>query len=371
MQTPPVPRLVLYGLTVLVAVALLVAATTSATAFGAYNPAWDGTSELREQVVEDPNGTVALESTAYAETTPATTTAFVIAPTTSYTPADTARIEAFVDAGGTLVVADDYGPHGNELLQAVGATARFDGDQLRDEQYYYRAPTLPVATNVSTSPYTEGVDQLTLNGATAVTPGSARVIVATSSIAYLDRNQTGSLTPEDELGRYPVVTAETVGNGTVIAVSDPSVFINAMAGQPDNQAFTAQLQATSTRVVLDYSQTGPQPVLAVARLQVQTTPLAQLGLGLIGVGVTWSVVWSWPATPVIGRRLLSRVIPAAVQSRLPPWLSDLISMADEPRIDRDAIRASLAARYPDSERETRDRVMTAVLSSDTRETDHE
>jgi hypothetical protein len=370
-QTPPVPRLVLYGLSVLVAIAVLVAATTSATAFGAYNPAWDGTSELREEVVEDPNGTVALESTAYAETTPPNTTAFVIAPTTAYTPSGTRRIEAFVNAGGTLVVADDYGPHGNELLQAIGATARFDGDQLRDERYYYRAPTLPVATNVSTSPYTDDVDQLTLNGATAVSPGSARVIVATSAIAYLDRNQTGSLTPEDELGRYPVVTAEPVGNGTVIAVSDPSVFINAMASQPDNQAFTTQLQATNTRVVLDYSQAGPQPVLAVALLRVQTTPLAQLLLGFIGVGVTWSVVWSWPATVVTARRTLARIIPATIQTRVPPWLSDLISMADEPRINRAEIRASLAARYPDSERETRDRVMTAVLSSDTQKREHE
>lgn len=349
----------------MVALALLVAATTSTAAFGAYNPAWDGTSDLREEILTDPNGTVAVDSTAYNTTDPANTTALVLAPTEPYDTDDVDRVTRFLAAGGTLVVADDYGTHGNELLAAVGATARFDGNQLRDEQHYYRAPTLPRAINVSATPYTDDVEQLTLNGATAIEPGSATVVVATAPVAYLDRNQTGGLTAADELGRYPVVTTESVGDGTVIAVSDPSVFINAMAAEPDNQAFITALLETRPNVLLDYSQAGPQPVLAVTRLYLQTTPLAQLVSGILAAGVVWTGIRSWPALVIIARRTFIRVLPVTVQRRVPPWLSDLISMSAAPTVDRHQVRAALEAQYPDIAPAVLDRVMTDVLLAET------
>src|SRR5699024_7825163 len=43
------PQLVLVALTVVTVVGLVLAASTSSVAFGSYNDAWDGASELREQ----------------------------------------------------------------------------------------------------------------------------------------------------------------------------------------------------------------------------------------------------------------------------------------------------------------------------------
>lgn len=367
MRSPSVPRLVLYGLTAVIALAVLVAVTTTTAAFGAYNPAWDGTSDLRDQVATDPNGTVALETTAYEAVSPDETVAIVIAPTEPYTEADTERLRAFLGAGGTLVVAEDYGPHGNALLDAVGATARFDGDQLRDETYYYRAPTLPVATSVSPTPYTTGVEQLTLNGGTAVVPGDARPIVNTSTIAYLDRNRTGTLSPEDELRQHPVVTVERVGGGRVVAVGDPSLFINAMMSEPDNEAFVDALVNTGEHVVLDYSRAGAQPVLAVGLLRLRTTPLAQVIIGLMAASLAWSVLGYWPTSRGLARRTRRLVFPQAVTTQLPAWLSDGIAMNEEPQIDAEQIHAALTQQYPELDPDQLARVMRDVLSTDPKE----
>lgn len=317
MRVPPIPRLILYALGATLAIALVIALSTSGAAFGAYNQAWDGTSDVREIADTHSESTIALDVGAYDTDRPSETVAIILAPTEPYPAADADAVRQFVESGGTLLVADNFGPtegdppYGNTVLADSGATARFDGAQLRDEREYYQSPALPVANQVSEHPYTTGVDDLTLNYGTAVEPNDAETLVRTSEFAYLDRDRSGTLDDDEELTRYSVVTVESVGDGQVIAVGDPSVFINTMLNREGNTAFATALFQAHDQAIFDYSRSGSQPPLSVALLIFQETPLVQGLAGLLGVGLVWSVT----ARPGVIARLRDRVaavVPASV-----------------------------------------------------------
>lgn len=144
------PRVLLVALAEVTAVALLVVARTSTAAFGTYNPAWDGASELRDLARDTgAEATVAPDLEPYGAADPDETVAVVFAPDEPYTDEEAAELRSFLERGGTLVVADDFGSTGNALLADLGAESRIDGTLLRDERHYDRSPALPRATNVS------------------------------------------------------------------------------------------------------------------------------------------------------------------------------------------------------------------------------
>ena len=277
-------RLLLGALIVTVCVAVLALAATSTAAFGLYNPAWDGTSDFRDDIEADPGVELEIvqDTEQYDELAPNETVAFVIAPDDAYEEADAERVRRFVDDGGTLVVLENFGSSGDELLVDVSASARFDGQLLRDERNYFRGPAMPVATDVEAHNLTAGVEQLTLNYATGVDPGEATVLVRTSSYAYL--GPADADLEEVGLDTYPVATTESVGEGEVIAVGDPSITINAMYAEPDNAAFLANLYGDRDRVVHDISHAEDLPPLTAAMLTIRGSPPIQFVLGLLLVG---------------------------------------------------------------------------------------
>lgn len=312
------PRLLLVALSIAVLVGLAVAAATSTAAFSPYNPSWDGTSDLREGVDADPalESELVRETTRYDAVEPADTVAFVVAPAEPYDSSDAERVRQFVENGGTLVVLENVGSSdsragsGNDLLADVGATARVDGTLLRDERTHYRGPAMPVATGVATHALTDGVDQLTLNYPSSLEPGEATVLVRTSESAYRDRNRNGELGDREEPGSYPVATTEPVADGRVIVVGDPSIAVNAMLEEPDNEAFLRALSADADRVLFDLSHTDELPPLAAATLTLRETPALQLLVGTLGIG----------AIAVGSRR---RVWPLLARIRsLVPWSAD-------------------------------------------------
>lgn len=368
MQRLSLPKILLYALTLVLAGTLIFAASTTTAAFGAYNIQWDGTSEFRTLADDHTESQIALDSGAYDTRDANDTVAFILAPAESYSANESQRIRGFVERGGTLVIADDFGSSGNALLRDVGATARFNGAPLRDEQHYYQAPSLPIATNVIESRYTTNVDQVTLNGATAVDHGSATTLATTSEFAYLDRNRTGNLSTGDELGRYPVMTTESLGTGDVITVSDPSMFINTMLVQPDNRALVMTLFETHDRTLLDYSKAGGQPPLAIVLLVFRSSLAAQLITALVGVGTLWGYV-QYRHRPTDGSGRLETVFPTVLYEWLPFWVQG--STTDKTLVDDAAVLTSLQNEYPELEDAQLRRMMTGVLSERSREEDDE
>jgi hypothetical protein len=279
------PHLLATALFLTLLVGVAVGASTSATTYGAFNPEWDGASGVSAVATEtDTEYRVAFATDDYGGVDAAETVAFVISPERSYSDAEAARVESFVRAGGTLVVADDFRPHSNDLLDRVGVAARVNETPLRDERHNFRSGALPVATRTATDPYTEDVEQLTLNHPATVRPNGSAVLVRSSNFSYLDRDADDELDDDEPLRSYPIVTVESVGAGDVVVVSDPSVFINAMLERPDNRAFAAALIDPHETALLDYSHVDERPPLRVALYLLRGSPLLQFFVGATVLG---------------------------------------------------------------------------------------
>lgn len=292
-----ISRIVLGVLTVVVLLGLAIGASFSTTTFGAYNPSWDGTSEFVGLAERTSNETIVTGSVSRYPTGDADgTLALVFAPKTGYDESETERISRFVQRGGTLVVASDAGAGtvpANELLSNLGTQARFDGRPLRDEVRNYQGPAMPITTNVTDHPLTRRVERVTLNYGTVVNPGNATVLVASSRFAYLEVNGNGQFDGEtnaaEEPRSYPVATVEQVGNGQVVVLGDPSVFINAMLDRTGNRRLALALLEPHDTVVADYSTRGGLPPARIGLLLLrQSDPLLAIS-GFVGVAVLGAI----------------------------------------------------------------------------------
>jgi hypothetical protein len=289
-----VPRVLLAALVVATLLGLVVAASTSSAAFGLYNPNFEGTSELRSVADEADTETTVIQNTSGYRTADPGTVALVLAPDRGYTERELASMRGYLNRGGTLVVAEDVGTTGNDLLDGLGASARVNGTLLRDERHNYQSPALPVARNVTDNQtLTRGVGSLTLNYGSTVEPGDGNVtvLVRSSEFAYLDRNGNAELDENERLDSRPVATVEPVGQGRVVVVSDPSVFINAMLERSGNRRFARNLAGEGDRLLLDFSHTADLPPLALALVTVRNVPLLQTLVGGLAVGLVgaWGV----------------------------------------------------------------------------------
>ena len=362
------PRLLLIGLILALSIALLVFASTSTAGFSPYNANWDGTGEFRELADSHSESVVAPDIDQYDTIEPNTTTAFVFAPERAYNTTAIAKVREFVEAGGTLVVAGNYGPHGNNLLLEVGATAQFEGRVLRDERHNFRSPAMPIANNISRHQLLTGVDALTLNYGTAIEPGGSTAIANTSEFAYLDQNGSTTLGEDAELQQYPVVTTESVGEGTVVVVGDPSLFINSMLGESDNRKFATTLIEHRPATLLDQSHTSSPPPLVTTLLLVRSSPVVAAGILslLLGLIAAMSNRYGQHGTPRWKQWI------AKIQSALIPPVSQSHSATTQsPRADKEALIAQLRERHPDWDDDRIDRVITGVLLKHTNEQDNE
>lgn len=341
------PRLLLGALVVVVVAAGIVGLSTSSAAFGSYNPGWDGTSDLRTLASETGATTeLTQETVIYERVAPEETIAFVLSPTDRYDPGEVDRVRGFVRAGGTVVVAGDFAGTANSLLTDLGVASRLDGRPVRDERRYYRGPSLPVATNIVEGyAVTANVSRLTLNHPTVVAPGrNSTILVNTSGYAYVDANGNQALDDDETLRERPVVVAESLGDGRVVVVSDPSVFINAMLDVPDNRQFASNLVTDTGTVVFDYShRTGiPWAVAVVATVADQ--PLLQLVLVVLLTGVC---IVSWYRRKGLGL----------------PWAD---TTSDQPVSDvglsREDVIARVTGRHPEWNEERVERVARGIMS---------
>ncbi len=321
-----VPRVLLVALVAATLLGVAVAASTSAAAFGLYNPSWEGTSELRGIADEAGTETTVIRNTSGYRSAGEGDVAIVLAPDRNYTDREAAIIRGFLARGGTLVVAEDVGTTGNELLAAVGATARVNGTLLRDERYNYRSPAMPIARNVTTNEsLIRGVNRLTLNFGSTVEPGDGNttVLVRSSEFAYLDTNDNGELDDSERLDSRPVATVEPVGQGRVVVVSDPSVFINSMLERSNNRRFGRNLVEGGDRLLLDFSHTADFPPLVLVLVTVRNTPLLQTVVGGLAIGLVSA--WGSGALGRLRRGLRELRGGRAVDDAAPVSEADLVA----------------------------------------------
>lgn len=336
------PRVLVLALSVVIVALFVSVGFTSGASLGAYNPAWDGTSEIRasaETMGSSP--VVARNTTAYSQTTPSNTIAIVLSPDSRYRESETAHIESFVSRGGTVIIAEDYGRYGNQLLATIGATARINGSPLRDEQRAGPSPAFPRAEVTADHPLTEDVEELMLNHGSAVEPHNATTLIRSSQFSYLDTNRNQELDRAESLDARAVVTVESVGSGQVVVISDPSVFLNSMLERSDNAAFLKALVGTHEQVLLDVSHSESLPPLVEMRLTLQQSSVLLFGVGTLSV-----------------LTLVILSAPVKVRERMRSWRT---APNHTPTMGREELAALIAKRHPEWDEKRVNRVSDSLI----------
>ncbi|NVB84246.1 MAG: DUF4350 domain-containing protein [Kofleriaceae bacterium] len=167
------------------------------------------------------------------------------------------KLGAFVQAGGNVLVADDFG-RSQDALAALGIL-RTEIVTPRAMRYQDGRMWAPIATPKSDHPLAKDLDEVVTNHPAAL----GQVSGATVAIGFEDS---------------AVVVAGERGTGRFVAVSDPSIFINRMLQYPGNVQLAVNIlewldrRETGTRakkvtlVIGDVSMYGdPPPFIADPR----------------------------------------------------------------------------------------------------------
>ncbi|MBI4512344.1 MAG: DUF4350 domain-containing protein [Deltaproteobacteria bacterium] len=137
-------------------------------------------------------------------------------------PIEPLAVAAFLRRGGTLLIADDFG-HTQGILARLGLL-RQPPQGRRDARWHEGNPALPVARVLAPGhPLAQGVKELYTNH-----PATFRITRDATPVLGLSGDQI-------------IVAAGAMGEGRVVALSDPSVLINGMLAFPENLVFAGNL----------------------------------------------------------------------------------------------------------------------------------
>ena len=199
--------------------ALLVASATAHADSSDYDPhstTWNGMSTF-VGLAEGDGFTVDPVATLEWDQLAADDILFLVYPLQRVDPL---RLSAFVQAGGQVVIADDFGDS-KDALAALGLL-RAEVGTPHATKYFQDHVFAPIATPRVQHPLTEGIAEVVTNH-----PAVLRDVQGATTIIGFDDGA--------------IVVAGERGTGRFIAVSDPSIFINQMQRVPGNLQLTTNM----------------------------------------------------------------------------------------------------------------------------------
>jgi len=241
--------------------------------FSTYNTAWNGASDAKSLASHDGYTTRTVFVLSEIGSS-GDGVLFMLNPNSSvgFSGSDASTLQSFVQNGGVLVLANDFG-NGNAVLSGLGVLgeARFNGSLLEDNVSKGVNAALPLITDVTASGLTAGVHELYFNYGTALDVSGTNVTVLARSAptSYLLAPAGGNATVNATTGAHPVLATLDYGNGHIVLLSDPSVFSNDMLGQADNQQLLTSMFAnltggnTAVPIMFDESHFASPPVFSL------------------------------------------------------------------------------------------------------------
>lgn len=196
-------------------IALVLAMTGTASAqseladYDPHSEAWNGMSTFKG-LVEGAGFTVDVRTQLEWGELTANDILFLVYPLAKV---DAGKLSTFIQAGGHVVVADDFG-ESKDALAALGLL-RADVITPKATRYQDGRVWAPIATARSTHELARDIDEVVTNHPAALT----QIEGATTIVGFEDG---------------AVVVAGERGTGKFVAISDPSVFINRMLQYPGN-----------------------------------------------------------------------------------------------------------------------------------------
>jgi hypothetical protein len=254
-------------LALLISVPLL---NTTREDFSTYNTAWNGASDAKALASSDGYTTRSVFALSEIGSS-GDGVLFMLNPNSSvgFAGGDVGTLHSFVQNGGVLVLANDFG-NGNAVLSGLGVSgeARFNGSLLEDNVSKGVDAAHPFVTNITASGLTAGVHELYFNYGTVLdtSGGNVTVLARSAPTSYLLTPAGGNATVSAPAGALPVLATLDYGKGRIVLLSDPSVFINGMLGEVDNQQLFSSMLAnltggdTAVPIMFDESHRASPPV---------------------------------------------------------------------------------------------------------------
>lgn len=250
------------------------------------NPFWNGAKNMVSVITATPVSTLSGLPSPPDEST------LILIPYLELTTAELEELRTFITQGGTLVLADDYG-FGNQILEHLGLQTRFTGFVLLDPLFNYKNEWFPKISHFTPGPITNYTECIVLNHATCLTSvESNNVIARSSSFSFLDINSNQMRDENEPTGPLPVISHDRLGNGQLILISDPSIFINSMGDIEDNINLIRNIAVTAeSRLLIDQSHLPPSNLSATKNLLTYardflSTPAGTIGLVIVVLAIT-------------------------------------------------------------------------------------
>ncbi len=229
-----------------------------------------------------------------------------IGPSSPYSPGEARRVSTFVNSGGTLILADDYGT-GNTLSSEMGLSSRFTGSLLTDPLFNFRNSFLVVAPQITM----KNVSSLSLNYATTLTvsdPG-AQVLGSSSDFSYLYPTQPGGSIANAPHGPFPILALIPEAKGRVYLIADASVFINSMLSQSGNTALLKDLSTGKMLLDISHLSVGPATIARNFELSVYSALLIpELRYSLVIVSLAGILAYRFGPSPPVEEEELKTVM---------------------------------------------------------------
>ncbi len=193
----------------------------------------------------------------------------IIGPRISFGKAESMKKFSFLEEGGTVLLADDYGT-GNSLLENLNVSVRFAGQPLADLYFYSKTPSFPIISDIKSNSMTMNVttvvmdrpSYLELTNATAVT-----ILALSSPFSFVDLFNNGTLPTNENTQSYPVIAETKVGKGSLVLIANSYVFTNEIVGLFSNRVlFSEILKASNETAYFDVAHLKQAP-LTEARIK--------------------------------------------------------------------------------------------------------
>ena len=203
------------------------------------NPYWNGLSEMYDEI--EPIQVEDIEDYWFIDAS--NSTLFIIGPSRDFRVEGIEAVREFLESGGTVVLADDFGT-GNQLLEGLGLETRFSGELLVDPLFFDTVPECPRLLNFT---YSDVGDVVMNYGTTLLGSIDFHIHESSSPVSYYN-NSDGVTT-----GPFPVLGHLHSGAGDLILLSDSSVFLNTMLGKAGNRGLLLSLVRGTPYIDTSYS----------------------------------------------------------------------------------------------------------------------
>ena len=278
------------GLFLIVSLSILVLhISTNTDEFSRYNLQWNGTSEFFGSM--DTAGRVEIQDiSGLAGRTDSLL--LIIAPERPFAEWECEDILGFLRGGNSVFLADEDGS-GNTLLEGIDSEIRIIHANLTSIDRHYDDPSSVIAYPSSPDPFNSGIDYIVLNRPSSVKGGTP--LFVTSLLTWVDGNGNGRIDETEELGRYPILSREYIGNGTLYVLSDPSLFINGMQNiGGGNRIFCGKFTGYDRYDLLveqDHSRTAKADLLVKGIVYMKSSKFMRVLVFIVIAAVASLIAW--------------------------------------------------------------------------------